>query len=382
MKCVFTSLLIALAVILVPDGRAQAHYARADIETVPVDRLLRNIGRLRASVDRVADPERYVLLTEQLARVHGIAYARGLDEMNAMRETGEFFEGYGWTPAIPAGGDDTGDRSHLDEARKLYEQALEIQPGNLRLKTGYAWCLEESGEKNRPIELYREIVSAGWQQDKDSGGIEFGSQTITEEAAFRLIGLLDARDDAQEIAGLKRRIEHLKALPRWITPILVPLASGTAFEDLVDRDASVAFDLDGSGFQRQWRWISRRSAWLVWDPERTGRITSGLQLFGSVTHWLFWRNGYDALAALDDNADGEVSGAELDGLALWRDDGDGVSEPGEVRPIREWRIRALRVRHETHALGFEYSPAGVVLEDGAVRPTFDWIVPQAPLLQF
>ena len=83
-------------------------------------------------------------------------------------------------------------------------------------------------------------------------------------------------------------------------------------------------------------------AWLVFDKQSTGSITSGLQLFGNVTFWLFWRNGYDALRALDDDGDGRIAGAELAGLALWHDrNADGVSDRGEVRPVSEWGIVSL-----------------------------------------
>ena len=45
----------------------------------------------------------------------------------------------------------------------------------------------------------------------------------------------------------------------------------------------------------------------------------------------------DALAALDDNGDGVLSGKELDGLALWHDaNGNGVCDPGEVKPLSEY----------------------------------------------
>ena len=51
----------------------------------------------------------------------------------------------------------------------------------------------------------------------------------------------------------------------------------------------------------------------------------GLQLFGSVTWWLFWEDGYAPLAALDDNHDGRLEGAELKGIAIWFDrNGNGV----------------------------------------------------------
>ena len=114
------------------------------------------------------------------------------------------------------------------------------------------------------------------------------------------------------------------------------------------------------------------------DPLGEGRITSGLQLFGNVTFWAFWQNGYHALRALDDDGDGELLGAELRGLSLWHDrDLDGVSDRGEVRPVTAWGITGLSTRYEfdsTHPLEIPWSRAGVRFADGTVRPTWDVVL--------
>jgi hypothetical protein len=113
---------------------------------------------------------------------------------------------------------------------------------------------------------------------------------------------------------------------------------------------------------------------LVYDPSGRGQITSGLQMFGTVTFWIFWRDGYEALSALDDNGDGILSGAELRGLALWQDvNKNGVSEPGEVVPVAEFGIASLSCARQTHASGIPWNPAGVTFRDGSSRPTFDWM---------
>ena len=115
-------------------------------------------------------------------------------------------------------------------------------------------------------------------------------------------------------------------------------------------------------------------------PVETGKITSGLQLFGNVTFWCFWDNGYQALASLDDNGDGVTSGAELHGLALWHDvNGNGICDPGEVRPLSYHGIVGLSCQWQTdsqHPDRIAYSPRGVVFQNGATRPTFDLILQQ------
>ena len=142
----------------------------------------------------------------------------------------------------------------------------------------------------------------------------------------------------------------------------------------------MAFDLDGSALPQRWTSIRPTAAWLVFDKHGRGSITSGLQLFGSVTFWLFWRQGYDALRSLDDNDDEQIADTELKGLALWHDRNvDGRSDPGEVRPVGDWGIVSLscEYQHDTgHPDEIAMSPRGVTFGDGTTRPTFDLILPR------
>jgi hypothetical protein len=115
------------------------------------------------------------------------------------------------------------------------------------------------------------------------------------------------------------------------------------------------------------------TAILVWDPRRTGRVESGLQLFGSVTWWMAWQHGYQPLAALDDNQDCWLSGKELDGLAVWRDrNGNGVSDRGEVIPLSSMGVNALAATGTANPNGLYFNPRGIRLDNGTFLPTYDW----------
>jgi hypothetical protein len=63
---------------------------------------------------------------------------------------------------------------------------------------------------------------------------------------------------------------------------------------ILDPRERVRFDADGSG-PRDWTWITPEAGWLVHDADGAGTIDSALQLFGSVTFWLFWSNGYEPM---------------------------------------------------------------------------------------
>ena len=115
-----------------------------------------------------------------------------------------------------------------------------------------------------------------------------------------------------------------------------------------------------------------RAGWLVYDADGGSCITSALQWFGNVTFWLFWPNRYAALAALDDNHDGELAGGEIAHLAIWRDANmNGVSEPGEVLPLSAHRDRGDRVR-------FPAGRRGDVCRRVAERRPLSQTVPAGP----
>jgi hypothetical protein len=105
-------------------------------------------------------------------------------------------------------------------------------------------------------------------------------------------------------------------------------------------------------------------------------------MFGSVSFWMFWENGYAALSALDDDGDGMLTGKELEGLAIWHDaNGNGVCDPGEVRSLAEWGVVALSCRAEkegTPAGCAAFARQGVTFRDGRRRATYDVVLEQRP----
>jgi hypothetical protein len=77
---------------------------------------------------------------------------------------------------------------------------------------------------------------------------------------------------------------------------------------------------------------------------------------------------------LDDDHDGWLRWNELKGLAVWCDaNGNGRSEPGEVIPVERLGIQAISCRYQQHESGIPFNPASVIMNDGRVRATYDWI---------
>ncbi len=207
------------------------------------------------------------------------------------------------------------------------------------------------------------------------GGME---DWVSYEAGKDFIRVVEAREERKtdkiRLRIAKETIKAFDALPHpmAITPIVIDLA-GRALADLQSPRA-VRFDLDGSGRPQAWSWLKPDVGILVWDPDATGHITSGHQMFGSVSWWLFFEDGYQAMDLLDDNRDHELTGSELAGLALWFDRNEnGVSDAGEVEPVTRHRIAAIACRATGADGASRMNATGLRLADGRVLATFDWI---------
>jgi tetratricopeptide (TPR) repeat protein len=367
--------LLWLVVFLAATSPAFGRFVGVDVERVPVARLIENLQQI------AKDNPTSVEAQLNLGRAHGMAYAQKSDPLTVPKayhgmEPPAVSFGHVTTTADATLG--AAAQAHLEAALKAYRQASELDKDNLVIHLGLAWLTEQAGRKDDAVKQYRTIAAEAWEKEKDLTMLGLGGQTLTGEVASYLVPLLDAEKDKREIETLKDHVATLGKLPYPVTPIAVPLADGLTAADLEAPDARVTFDVDGSGLGREWSWITPKAAWLVSDLRRDGKINSGRQLFGNVTFWMFWNNGYAPLAALDDNRDGILTGNELADLALWRDaNGNGVAEPAEVKPLSAYGIVALSYKWQTlndQPDQIAFSPNGVVFQDGKTRPTFDLVL--------
>ena len=378
----------AVATAVVAPTVLDALYVAVDIETVPIARLISNL-EARAAADP-SDLETRL----NLARTHAMAYALRTDTTEAtkatpatdpLRDAESPAPWFGYEPNyVPWTGREPANRispqaarSHLLEAIALFRNIVPrlavrtYDNMGLTARLGFAWCLDQAGQRDEAIAEYRRVIDLASPNMTDRGR---RWPLMAAEAAGYLLLLLDARRDREEIASLTRLRSEAVGMRRAITPIVIPLQDGSRPADMVDLTARVKFDADGSGLRKTWTWISTEAAWLVWRPQSTPPLNSALQLFGDVTFWLFWENGYHALRALDDDGSGELTGRELLGLAIWHDvNGNGVSESAEVAPLHDWGIVALSCEYVVDGshLGVAMAPRGVSFLDGSQRPTYD-----------
>lgn len=391
-------ILFSLALVLVPASTGLARFAHVETEVVPIERLLANIEKIRQQQEAVLEDgqstEEIARLHFQMGRIHAMAFARRSEEAHVRKQ-----QGPGSEPEFPWYGHAFGDHdqfhvemteprdpakekaalAHLARAIEHYRRALELAPQSSfqpAVALGLAWALDQAGEDADARKRYQELIEATWEKEKDHpGGMEGWS--ITEEAIHYLEPMLDPAkpEDQPLLASLTEIKTKLSGKDHMITPILVPLVPATRLGPLLRRGVEVTFDLDGFGPAHHREWPGSDLAFLVHDPRHTGTVTSGKQLFGSSSFWIFWRDGYQAMSALDDDGDGRLRGAELAGLALWCDrDGDGVSDPGEVSPLEHAGIRSLGCNASRGPEGILTNARGVTLITGETRPTFDWVV--------
>jgi hypothetical protein len=162
----------------------------------------------------------------------------------------------------------------------------------------------------------------------------------------------------------------------WPSPISL---IWNAKADLNDGVRIVRFPLDPHFPEGFYLWkASNDFPLLVFDPSHSGQITKASQLFGNYTFGKQWINGYAALASLDANGDGKLSGDELSSLGLWfNSNRNGVSEPGEVRSLAELAVDEIYVTpsnrdQRSHDLYAAKGYAVQVSQDRSVGGSVDW----------
>lgn len=205
---------------------AEARYMRPDLADTPIDRLATNLVKLAEANPKDAQV-RY-----NLARLHAMAFALKTDTAKAWRGREKQGAWFGYEPKyVPFKNKPTDDAdklktatTHLEQAIARYEEAIKLKPEFLAAQLGHAWCIEQSGAKEKAIELYRKLVADAWKTEgkRRHGGL--GGHYITAETSEYLIPLLDATKDAAEIKTMQEQAKYLKSLPRPITPIAIPLA--------------------------------------------------------------------------------------------------------------------------------------------------------------
>lgn len=123
-------------------------------------------------------------------------------------------------------------------------------------------------------------------------------------------------------------------------PLILDLDGGGISNSGIEPGYPILFDYDGDGLRTATGWVGAGEAIVVRDLNGNGKIDSGRELFGDST--LLTRgskagqraaNGFEALADLDSNNDGQFNAADtaFASAKLWKDaNQNGISEAGEL----------------------------------------------------
>jgi tetratricopeptide (TPR) repeat protein len=289
---------------------------------------------------------------------------------------------------------------HSAEAIKNFQKAINMDPNNSLYNLGLASLLEqycdyiqeikikEVTEEIRNIILSKardiyykayklsldaDLKSVKHTQDGWHGVISYEAGN----AYIRLISKQESISNSQEaiILEMQKNIEKVKKqhMP-IVTPIVFSFEKDISPTKLLEPDLQVNFDLDGDGNIEVWPWVKPTTGILVWNEDGKGEITSGRQMFGSVTWWLFFNDGYHALDCLDDNRDGALTGNELKGISVWFDvNSNGQSEPAEIKSLDELEIVSISVKSTGTENGWPANKTGIKLKNGQTIASYDWI---------
>ena len=138
------------------------------------------------------------------------------------------------------------------------------------------------------------------------------------------------------------------------TPLVLDL-NGDGIKTL-SIDEGVQFDLLNTGDKVNVGWVSQQDGLLAMDVNGDGSINSGAELFGDRTvlaDGTLAKNGWEALAAQDSNADGTIDAqdANFNQLRVWVDaNSDGVTDAGELKTLADAHIASINLHHDSSSV--------------------------------
>ena len=142
-------------------------------------------------------------------------------------------------------------------------------------------------------------------------------------------------------------------IPAISSPIILDLDGGGISNSGIEPGYPILFDHDGDGVRSATGWVGAGEAIVVRDLNGNGTIDSGREIFGDNT--LLTRgpkagqraaSGFEALADLDSNNDGQFNAADaaFASVKLWKDaNQNGISEAGELFTFAQLGVQGIKV---------------------------------------
>ncbi|WP_332752357.1 hypothetical protein [Hydrogenophaga sp.] len=153
-------------------------------------------------------------------------------------------------------------------------------------------------------------------------------------------------DFAESINSINRKTQTASTIP---SPIVLDL-DGDGIETISVANGAW-FDHAADGFAERSGWVASDDGLLVRDLDGNGTIDSGRELFGSETllpNGTKAANGFEALKALDANADGMIDAQDtaFSELRVWKDtNANGRTDAGELLTLDEAGVSNVNVAY-------------------------------------
>ncbi len=179
---------------------------------------------------------------------------------------------------------------------------------------------------------------------EELGLIDFGSAPPAGTPAGTSDGVsVQAMQFSVQLEFEFEYVEVTQAKVQESDPIILDL-DGDGFE-LTGHANGARFDIEGTGQQVSTAFVTGGDAFLAIDRNGNGTIDSGKELFGDQ-HGA--SNGYEELRKLDSNHDGRINAADkaFDSLRLFRDNGNGRTEEGELISLAEAGISEINLAYK------------------------------------
>ncbi|CAO3437001.1 hypothetical protein [Azospirillum doebereinerae] len=167
-----------------------------------------------------------------------------------------------------------------------------------------------------------------------------GTFSVTIPANTTISLGFGASDTGDNVSSPTLTIDNIKLTTVASDPIVLDMTGeGLSLRPLSD---NVHFDVTGDGLADQTGWIGSGNALLARDTNHDGSIGGASELV-SEKFGAGFNSSLEALASLDTNHDGRLDAQDADyaTLLVWRDNGDGVSQAGELQTLAQAGIQSI-----------------------------------------
>ncbi|MGF7177277.1 hypothetical protein [Azospirillum doebereinerae] len=167
-----------------------------------------------------------------------------------------------------------------------------------------------------------------------------GTFSVTIPANTTISLGFGASDTGDNSVNPTLTVDNIKLTTVASDPIVLDMTGeGLSLRPLSD---NVHFDVTGDGLADQTGWVGAGNALLARDTNHDGSISSASELV-SEKFGAGFNSSLEALTSLDTNHDGRIDAQDSDyaTLLVWRDNGDGVSQAGELQTLAQAGIQSI-----------------------------------------